>query len=260
MSFWEEIRQLRSLKQIPRRWKRADIRPFLRGKFAANTIDRCPSNQSMTGDGRLRGNFILRGNKPEAWRIGRGTFELIEDPEDPIDVQRLQRVEASRVCQKKAPRLENSVSRRTLLDHSQLADRNRAIEIQLTDNEYSRISQLKKTEDKAVNVVERYLKDKHGEQNIEIDRHIRGADLRIVFRSEGRKEEIIEVKGTASPHISWNQLKVSSQQSHDNLRAGIPLYRVTNVNSRTPRILILKHGRDFVMEPEPRWAVRPVLH
>ena len=98
MGFWEDVRLLREQKKIPKQWSRPDIRPFL-DKFAENTINSLPSNQSMTRDGRQRGNYVLRGSEPKAWRMGDGKFELIEDPADPIEVQRAHREEARRICQ-----------------------------------------------------------------------------------------------------------------------------------------------------------------
>jgi len=129
------------------------------------------------------------------------------------------------------------------------------IPVSLSNQEFEKISKLG-TANKAIEIVKKYLRDRYGPN---IDIHTRGtlgADIRIVF--EGGKEELIEVKGTEEPDVTWSQLKVSSQQSHDNLCKGIPLYRVIDVDSKTPRILILKYGRDFDMRPEPRWAVKPV--
>lgn len=129
------------------------------------------------------------------------------------------------------------------------------IPVPLNDEEFRQISSLGKTADKAIEVVKKHLRDSHGE-NIEIHvGSIQGADLRVVFQDG--KEQLIEVKGTSNLSVSWSQLKVSSQQSYEKLCAGIPLYRVINVNSKTPQILVLKYGRDFKMKPEPRWAVTP---
>lgn len=131
------------------------------------------------------------------------------------------------------------------------------IPVSLSDQEFREIGRLEKTGDKAIEIVKKYLRDNYG-RSVEIkDGGIKGADLCVLFKDREEGEELIEVKGTSKPTVSWSQLKVSSQQSYDNLCKGIPLYRVTDVNSRTPRILILKHGQDFVMEPELRWAVKP---
>jgi hypothetical protein len=54
-------------------------------------------------------------------------------------------------------------------------------------------------------------------------------------------------------------VKVSSAQSHRLLvEAAIPVYRVSEVFSPTPSLYVLKHGVDFLLEHEARWAFRPV--
>src|SRR5262249_15772220 len=45
--------------------------------------------------------------------------------------------------------------------------------------------------------------------------------------------------------VAWTQLRVSSQQSHDRLKDGMPLYRVTRIGSLAVKIFIMKHGVDF---------------
>ena len=127
--------------------------------------------------------------------------------------------------------------------------------VPLNDQEFMQMKKVRKTADKAIEIVKKYLRSARG-GNIDIHVSGPGADLRVVSQDG---EELIEVKGTASANVSWSQLKVSSQQSYENLLKGIPLYRVVDVDSRTPRILILRYGKDFVMEPEPRWAVKPAI-
>lgn len=83
-----------------------------------------------------------------------------------------------------------------------------------------------------------------------------GADIRV--RVGGGAEIDIEVKGTAASGIAWSQLKVSSQQSHDRLEAGMPLYRVNRIGSRTVSLFVMTCGKHFEMVHEPRWSVRPV--
>ena len=75
----------------------------------------------------------------------------------------------------------------------------------------------------------------------------------------------VEVKGTASPDIAWAQLKVSSIASHGLITSGeAAVYRVCDVYSAVPRVYILRHGEDFQLVPEARWAfkstVRSVPH
>ena len=35
------------------------------------------------------------------------------------------------------------------------------------------------------------------------------------------------------------------------------MYRVTDVDGDQPRVHVLRHGRDYELKPEPRWAVKP---
>ena len=101
---------------------------------------------------------------------------------------------------------------------------------------------------------ERVVERHKGHAEIEDDHE--GVDLKVSI--DGRTERI-EVKGTASSTIAWQQLKVSSQKSHDALKnRDASIYRVVDVNSLHPRIYILEYGRDFTLEPEPRWAVKRV--
>jgi hypothetical protein len=129
-----------------------------------------------------------------------------------------------------------------------------SIPISLDDREFALVNGFKKTEDKAIQIVRSYLIKKYGDK-IDIKPAPPGADLIVVYPNGER--EFIEVKGTASNNISWGQLKVSSPQSYENLCNGVPLYRVIDVNTRTPQLFILRYGEHFVMEPEPRWAVKP---
>lgn len=85
-----------------------------------------------------------------------------------------------------------------------------------------------------------------------------GADVKVV-PSPGKPALLIEIKGTASSGLAWQQLKVSSQHSHRLLsEAGVPVYRVSEVFSQVPVIYVLKHGTDFVLEPEARWTFKPM--
>ena len=83
-----------------------------------------------------------------------------------------------------------------------------------------------------------------------------GADLTVLF-CDGSSPSLIEVKGTAALGIAWPQLKVSSQQSYNLLvQAGVPVYRVSGVFTATPTIYVLRHGADFRLEEEARWAFK----
>jgi len=83
--FWEAVRQLRRCNRIPKCWRVRDILPLLRGKFADNAIRTIPFNQSMTKDGKTKGNYVQGGRPAQAYRLGPGLFQLIDDPSDVPD-------------------------------------------------------------------------------------------------------------------------------------------------------------------------------
>jgi len=86
---------------------------------------------------------------------------------------------------------------------------------------------------------------------------VAGADLN--FRSTpSAPSQAVEVKGTESNGLAWSQLKVSSPDSKKLLESGAPVYRVCDVFGRAPKISVLQHGKDFVLQPEPRWAFKSV--
>jgi len=80
VTFWESVRDLRRHGRIPRQWRVADIMPQLKGRFSVNSIRTVPANQSISADGKEKGNYVLKGAKPEAYRLGDGMYELIDDP------------------------------------------------------------------------------------------------------------------------------------------------------------------------------------
>ncbi|GEM_PF-3440356 len=129
------------------------------------------------------------------------------------------------------------------------------IEIPLTPDEVGYLATLS-TEKKAVAIVKKYLLEKYVDRDVEIQEKVKGADILVVFKNTNVNDEIIEVKGTVSAKLAWNQLFVSGQPSHDNLLKGIPLYRVFNVNGKTPIMVIMTYGKDFTMEKEVRWKVK----
>ncbi len=84
-----------------------------------------------------------------------------------------------------------------------------------------------------------------------------GADLKVVL--PGAEPLLVEVKGTASEGLAWQQLKVSSPHSFRLLTEGrIPVYRVSSVFTAKPLIRVLVFGIDFDLEAEPRWAFKSV--
>lgn len=96
--------------------------------------------------------------------------------------------------------------------------------------------------------------------------HFRSIDPKCSFRENVEDCDLeitsqgkiirIEVKGTADREVAWSKLKINSTASHRALLAGMPLYRVVGVYERNPAILVMKHGDDFTMVPEPRWSVK----
>jgi hypothetical protein len=86
----------------------------------------------------------------------------------------------------------------------------------------------------------------------------KGADLHVVFSGDA-PSILIEVKGTKSAGLAWQQLKVSSQHSWRLLaEERIPVYRVSEVFQRSPSIYVLVHGLDFVLDEEPRWTFKRI--
>jgi hypothetical protein len=80
----------------------------------------------------------------------------------------------------------------------------------------------------------------------------------MAVRLDGNAPTQFEVKGTAAGDIAWQQLKVSSGASHDLLVSGkASVLRVTNVYGEEPIVFELRCGKDFRLEPEARWCVRP---
>ena len=106
--------------------------------------------------------------------------------------------------------------------------------------------------EKKAELIVRCLLEKAGSQ-VEYDRD--GVDLKA---SCNGKTTRIEVKGTKAKDIAWNKLKVSSLKSYKALKSGsASMYRVVDVESKNLKIYVLEHGRDFRLEPEPRWSVKP---
>ena len=98
MSFWDEIYELRKQGSIPKVWTRRDLLPYMQGQYAENTIGTVPSNQSIARDGTQPGNYIKRGQEPKAWRVSRGEFQLVIDPDDDKATQDAERQLADSYC------------------------------------------------------------------------------------------------------------------------------------------------------------------
>ena len=81
-TFWEDVYYLRQKGLILRQWTRKDLNRHLAQRYSLNTINTVPSNQSMKRDGSEKGDYVKRGQQAKAWRVDRGEFELIDDPQD----------------------------------------------------------------------------------------------------------------------------------------------------------------------------------
>ena len=275
-TFWECIHDARSGGQIPRVWRTRELIDVLTppaGRFSPNTVSVLPYNGSISREGNGIGDFIKRGIEPKAWRVGRGKFELIVDPDDDAEQQNAQREMAKMRAAELRAQVRRTAgqinparpTRPRILTRSETPGRSEkqastngrdvAETITLDDLELQEIAELS-TEHKALYIVEKYIRDKYG-NDVEIEEDHDGADLRLSVH--GQDEQRIEVKGTASRDLAWSQLKVSSQNSHDALESGeATMYRVVNVDGPQPSIYILKYDQDFTLEPEPRWAVRQI--
>ena len=283
-TFWECVYDARHNGLIPRVWRTSELIEVLTppaGRFSPNTASVLPYNGSVSREGNGIGDFVRRGGEPKAWRVGRGKFQLVMDPDDNVDQQHTQR----ELAMKRAGELTSGIRRsaaqqnrvsapppsvqaqrrsRTNIESNTLpangrnlraSGRHESVSVSLNDLDLREIAESS-TEQKALYIVEKYIRDEYGEQ-VEIEDDQDGADLRITVG--GKTVKRIEVKGTGSKEIAWSQLKVSSQRSHDSLESGdASMYRVVDVEGTQPRIYMLTYGRDFTLEPEPRWAVKQV--
>jgi hypothetical protein len=85
-----------------------------------------------------------------------------------------------------------------------------------------------------------------------------GADLAVLLCGAAAPE-IFEVKGTADRDIAWQKLKASSKPSHALLTNGsAAVLRVTDVFGQAPVVHELRHGTDFLLEPEVRWTFKRI--
>ena len=250
IGFWRQVYHLREMDVIGRAWKTAQLNEYMerpRGEYAASTIAVRPHNSCVSLEGHGIGDFVSKGQSPKVWRVGRGLFQLIEDPDDDPETQQAQMRRAMARAE------ELRAKKRTATMHSPIASISQTPVAQPKPEIRSSEAGLKKMEDlsteqKALAIVREFLKDRYGD-DVEIEEDRDGVDLRVTV--DGRTERI-EVKGTADSTIAWEKLKVSSRKSHDALVRGDALiYRVVDVHSADPRIYILIHGEDFTLEPEP---------
>ena len=271
-TFWECVYDARFDGLIPSVWRKRELIELLTpplGRFSPNTVNTLPSNESISLEGNEIGFFVKGGTEPKAWRVGRGKFRLVVDPEDDVDQQSRHRELAT----KRAEELRGQVRRpagqrpkvaafrpsrrrqppRPRSRRVRASGRNNPVSVALDTTDLQEMEGLR-TEQKALYIVEKHIRSEYGEQ-VEIEEDQDGADLRILV--DGQTVKRVEVKGTGSSDLAWSQLKVSSQKSHDALENGeVEMYRVVDVDGEHPSIYVLMYGRDFTLEPEPRWAVK----
>ena len=267
MKLVDDIIHLRREGLLNRRWNRRDILDNLGMKHRQNTINTVPSNFSISREGDSIGNSVKdKGATPIFWRVGRGEYELIEDPDDDPETQQAQMERAEKRAEdlrekKRAARIDSeavstpqsrSVARPKA--ESPSSDIYSIVPIALTEEGRKKIESLT-TKQKALAIVRGFMKTAYGE-DVVIEEDRDGVDLRVTIDG---KTERIEVKGTKDSDIAWEKLKVSSRKQHDALVSGdATIYRVVDVHSADPRVYVLIHGEDFTLEPEPRWAVKRI--
>jgi hypothetical protein len=133
--------------------------------------------------------------------------------------------------------------------------------IELTSEEYKRLNLMYPESNdsgligkRAEEIVKIYFRRK--DPRCAFDIPAAGADLKVVF-CDGSASLMIEVKGTASLGVAWQQLKVSSQNSWRLLvEERIPVYRVSDVFGRSSTLYVLLYGQDFFLEQEARWTFK----
>ena len=306
--FREEIYKLRLHGVIRRVWRPAELQVQLTGQFAVGTFSANPNNSSVSRYGDWIGSNVKRGVTPWAWRVDRGEYELIVDPDDEDAEHYSQmRLALGRVAEQLEPgtvaaeishqEVRRAIRRvipvgagggsdlvargvpahtidrpagnfgsagrteqgaRTVTGVEDVgtfgrADR-RAIPVALSESERVVIDGLN-TAEKAEWIVRRYIAETREGPMIIREARI-GEDLTIL---EDGQTYTVEVRGTENSTVEWGQFKVSEQKSHDSLESGASLiYYVVDVSSSSPVIRVLKHGRDFTLEPEPVWAAKPV--
>ena len=93
MSFWDDVYALREQGLIPLVWTRADLRPLLKAEYP-NAIITLPFRHSISEDGKVVGDFVQSGLRPEAWSLGGGRYRLVIDPDDDGETQAAERQRA----------------------------------------------------------------------------------------------------------------------------------------------------------------------
>ena len=274
-TFWDHVYDLRERQRIARTWKTADLAEYLEDKFSVNYIRVNPHNASIAMEGDRIGDYVKKGGEPKVFRVARGRFQLIEDPLDDIETRRARK----ELAMKRAEELRAMARTRELREKKRGAANLYAklSSTLLSENANARpktseegtglytsipvyISEVVRRqmdglepEEKAERIVCTFIKQACGDAT-EVEKDRNGVDLRVTIDGYTTR---IEVKGTESDDI-WKNLVVSSQKQHDALVSGdVEIYRVVGVNSANPFLYILEYGNDFILEPEPRWKVKP---
>ncbi len=269
-SFWDHVYSLRVRNLVPRRWKAGQLREFLEEpvgpSYSPNTITVCPFNSSVSKEGDGIGDFVRKGAIPKAWRVGRGEFQLVADPDDDASTQQseiqlataradLLRASRTRATFGEGKSLTGAVGPDTRPDTvpgpSHLYP---SIQVALTPAERHALAGLSAAE-KAVSIVRKHLAEKFGD-DVKIEEIDDGADLNVT--ADGQQMRI-EVEGTESSVMDWQHMKISDQRAHYALtKGGASMYRVVGVSGPNPCIYVLTHGQHFTLEPEPTWVVKKV--
>ena len=273
LSFWKHVYTLRERGLVPRIWKAGHLRRYLQDpvgpSYSPNSVNVYPSNSSVSAEGNSIGDFVLRGAAPKVWRVGRGQYQLVVDPEDDEQTQQAELERA--IAKAKAVRSSRTQASRSLIAPTSpslqyesgsltqsppaLTGMFPSVEVEMTAEDRQAMSRLSTTE-KAVCIVRKYLLEMFGpDAEIEVDEE--STALRI---SVGTEELKIEVNGTDTSVMDWEHMKISDQRAHYALTSGgAAMYRVVNISGSNPRIYILSHGEHFTLEPEPAWAVKKVV-
>ena len=273
LSFWDHVYNLRKRGLIPRIWKVGHLRTHLQEpvgpSYSPNTVTVNPSNSSVSTDGNVIGDFVKRGAAPKAWRVGRGQYQLVADPEDDeqtrqAEVQRAaDMADAIRAFRTHTAR--QSATQESPLAQYEAGSRPQSrelraslypsVEVELTPGDLQAMAALDAGK-RAVHIVRMHLLDRFG-PGAEIELDEEGAGLRV---SAGGERLYIQIESTESPVLDWEQMKISDQRAHYALTRGeATMYRVVNISGPNPRIYILNHGQHFTLEPEPTWAVKKVV-
>lgn len=185
-TFWEHVYHLRERGRIGRVWKPAQIGEHLEGIFAPNNISVNPYNSSISMTEGKIGDYVKKRGEPKALRVGRGKFELIEDPDYDTETRakrmRLANARAEELRETKKPAATKhspiaSASQSSSVAQSRLEpdfiNLPTPIPITLTETERQDMAGLS-AEQKAMAILHNYLIDKYGrftdiEENRESD-------------------------------------------------------------------------------------------